>query len=244
MVVSKVDNRGKLLDMYKNVDTFSRVGDNYETLGDKVYDIIKNKIIYREINPGERIYDQEIANELGVSRSLVRQAFTILENEELITSIPRSGFYVKKLYKEDVKEIFEIRTVLEKTATEKAVPRLTDDQIQEVRDLFDDAWESIKEGDLKVFIQADQALHRLLVDNCGNDRLKKMINKYQNYYVFYRIIDVTEVERAKMSFQEHNRILKAVEEGNKEKAAEKMVEHLDYTIKNIIMNFDEFTYGG
>jgi len=97
-----------------------KIGDNFQNLGEQIYKIIKDKIIWHEIKMGERIIDKKFAGELGISRSMVRQVLTILAKEELLIMIPRNGFYVREITREEIEEIYNIRKILEAYATELA----------------------------------------------------------------------------------------------------------------------------
>lgn len=96
----------------KNIKENS-IGETFESLEEKVYKIIKNKIIYHEIKPKERIIDKNVAEQLSVSRSMVRQVLATLVKEEFLELVPRSGFYVRETTKKEVKEIYNIRKILE-----------------------------------------------------------------------------------------------------------------------------------
>ncbi len=226
-----------------NLNINKRVGNDHQNLGDQIYEIVKNKIIYHEFKPGDRIIDKHLAEELGVSRSLVRQVLTILEKEELVTLIPRTGFYVKEITRRDVEEIYDIRKLLETYATELAVPRLSNEDIARVSKVFEEARKDLEKDKVEKFIEADARLHEMLINNCGNERLKKMVNKYNNQYIFYRVIDLSRVERAKESYFEHYKIFKAVKTKKAELAAELMAQHIE-NAKNIILdNFNSYTFG-
>jgi len=85
-----------------------KIGETFQNLEEQIYKIIKEKIIRHEIKPGERIIDKKLAEELGVSRSMIRQVFTILVKEELLIIIQRNGFYVKEITKKEIEEIYNI----------------------------------------------------------------------------------------------------------------------------------------
>ena len=98
------------------VENIVKPGENYENLEEKIYKIIKDKIIYHKIKPGERVIDKNIAEELGVSRSLIRQVLGMLTKEEIVKVVPRKGFYVKEITKKEVEEIYDVRKILESYA--------------------------------------------------------------------------------------------------------------------------------
>jgi DNA-binding GntR family transcriptional regulator len=99
------------------------------TLTDKIYSLIKLGVIHQEYLPGSRLADQEIAERLGVSRTPVREAINRLAAEGLVTIIPRQGAFVTELSQESIKEIYEIREVLESLAVQLAIPSRNDDEL-------------------------------------------------------------------------------------------------------------------
>ncbi|MCC3145832.1 GntR family transcriptional regulator [Halanaerobium sp. Z-7514] len=219
----------------------NKLGMQYQNLSDQIYELIKKKIICHKIKPGERIIDQDIAEEFGVSRSLVRQAFNILEKEELLTLVPRNGFYVRKIKRKDVKEIYEIRNILETSATRMAVKRIPDTEIKKVERVFNAAKKDLSKNKVKNCIKADAFLHEMINSNCGNDRLNKMINKYNGHYVFYRIVDLSGIDRAKEAYDMHLKIFKAVKNRDVDLSANLMNEHIEKAKKIILDNFEEYT---
>jgi len=215
----------------------------YEKLEDKVYNIIAQKVIYHELKPGERIIDKQLAEDIGVSRSLVRQVLNILEKEELVENVPRRGFYVKKMTRDDIKEIYDIRKFLEVLAMEQAIFNISDEEISYVERIFDKAKEELKTNNVQSTVEADIELHWMINRNCGNKRLVNLIKKYSNLYLFYRIVDLSRIERAHEAYEEHYNILKAINLRDKKVAVELMRNHVENAKKIILKNFDEYTYG-
>ncbi len=218
----------------------NKIGEDYRNLGEQVYSELKKMIIFHEIEPGERIIDKHLAEEMGVSRSLVRQAFTILEKEELIKSVPRTGFYVKEISLADIEEIYDIRKVLEKAATEMAVAKIPEEEIEKVNQIFELAKEDLDKENVKMFVKADTELHRMIVNYCGNKRLIKLINNYNDRFVYYRIVDLSRVERAKNAYFEHLEIFEAVKNREVEKSVILMGQHIEHAKDIIISNFKEY----
>ncbi|ADQ13649.1 GntR family transcriptional regulator [Halanaerobium hydrogeniformans] len=240
----KSDIKENLLNLYTKEQLSNennKLGMKYQSLSDQIYELIKKKIICHKIKPGERIIDQDIAEEFGVSRSSVRQAFNILEKEELLTLIPRNGFYVRKIKRQDVKEIYEIRNILETSATRLAVERIPDNEIKKVEKVFNAAEKDLKNDKVKNCIKADAFLHEMINSNCGNKRLNKMINKYNGHYVFYRIIDLSGIERAKEAYYMHLKIFEAVKSRDVDLSANLMNQHIRQAKKIILENFEEYT---
>jgi DNA-binding GntR family transcriptional regulator len=104
---------------------------------------------------------------------LVRQVFATLVKEEFLVVIPRSGFYVREITKKEVKKIYNIRKILESYATKLAVLRISKRDIDELEELFKKAKKDLDHDEAISFIERDARLHRLLIDNSGNEYLKK-----------------------------------------------------------------------
>lgn len=241
MILEK--NLMELYMIHKDSEEDSAIGDTQKNLEEQVYEAIKNRIICHELKPGQRIIDRHLAEELKVSRSLVRQVFVILEKEELLVSIPRNGSYVRNITKQDVEEIYNIRKLLETYSTELAVPRLTEKSINEMEDLFKEAEITLKESDVKKLVKADAKLHEILIDNNGNERLKKMIHRYSSHYIFYRIVDLSSIERARDAYVEHFDIFQAVKRKDAKLASQLMEKHIENAKNIIIEHFDHYTFG-
>ena len=246
-MIETKNNKINLYTKYTNSDKDKfinkKVGENFQNLEDQVYKIIKNKIVYHEIKPGERIIDKNIAEELGVSRSMVRQVFSILAKEELLTMVPRSGFYVRKIDKREIEEIYNVRSVLEGYAVKLTVPKISEKKIDQLELIFNKAKKDLGKNKVNSFIKTDEQLHKMLIDNCGNNYLKKIINRHNNHYIFFRVVDLSQIERAEESYFEHYEIFKAVKNRNIELSSKLMEEHI-INAKNIILtNFDKYMYG-
>jgi DNA-binding GntR family transcriptional regulator len=137
---------------------------------------------------GERIFDKKIAEMLVVSRSIIRQVLTSLTKEELLVMIPRKGFYIREITKKEIEEIYNIRQVLESYATELAVLRINDIDINRLEKVFKKAESDLKHNKVKSFIEADIAPHLLLINNCGNEYLKKIIINIMTDMLFIELL--------------------------------------------------------
>ena len=220
-----------------------KIGESFLNLEDQVYEIIKDKIIWHKIKMGERVIDKKLAEELGVSRSMVRQVLTIFVKEELLIMVPRNGFYVREITKKEIEGIYNIRKILEAYATELAVPKINSRDIAEVEEVFKKAKTDIEKEKVKSFIETDAKLHKLLINNCGNEYLKKTINEYNDRYAFYRVVDLSRVERTKESYFEHYEIFEAVKKKNVKLSVELMTKHIENAKNIILKNFDNYTFG-
>jgi DNA-binding GntR family transcriptional regulator len=220
-----------------------KIGEVYTNLEERVHDIIKDRIIYHQLKAGERVIDRNIAEELGVSRSMVRQVFSILVKEELLRLIPRNGFYVREITKREVEEIYNVRKILEGYAIRLAVQKIGQKDIDKLEKVFQGAERDLKDKTVRSFINTDTQFHQTIIDHCGNEHLKKLIEQYENHYIFYRVIDLSRLERAKSSYLEHYKIFEALKDRNTDIASKLMEEHIENAKQIILQNFDQYTFG-
>ena len=110
---------------------------NSFSLTDEIADIVRERILKGEYEIGEKIKENQIATELRVSRTPIREAFKLLENEGLIDYIPNRGCFAKGFTKQDVEDIYAVREALEEMAVRWAVARITEDEIKEMEEQCD-----------------------------------------------------------------------------------------------------------
>jgi len=147
------------------------------SLVEQVYRKIKTSILSNEYSPGYQALEPEIAKDLGVSRTPVREALIRLEAEKLIELIPRRGMRVLPLLPVDIIEINNVLTGLELTAVEAlANKKPSKDVLQPMLSALEEMDVAIVDGDLAIWADADDAFHRLLVALSGNRRLAALLD--------------------------------------------------------------------
>ena len=93
-----------------------------KSLREEVYESLKKSILHGKLKAGQRLIEEQLAHQVGISRTPVREAFHKLERDELVTRLPKGGFAVREFTKEDVEEIFGIRSALESYAVYLGYP--------------------------------------------------------------------------------------------------------------------------
>jgi len=106
-------------------------------LRNQIYDIILGMIVRREIKPGEKIYEEQLAKQIGVSRTPIRETLCSLENDGIIKNVPRRGAFVNNLSKETIIEILQIREVLEGLIVRVVTPNLPPKTLQKLKKCLD-----------------------------------------------------------------------------------------------------------
>ncbi|ETI70494.1 GntR family transcriptional regulator [Neobacillus vireti] len=194
-------------------------------LYEQIYDNIKESIINGEFKSGERIVDGWIAENLGVSRSPVREAFRKLEQDGLIVNQDGTT-YVYKPNVDDVIELFEVRAGLEGMAVFLATKSITDQQIDELSQSILLVEKAIKENRMAEVIKLNTFFHEFIVKSSGNKRLLEMMGKINNLILLYRNNFFAKFYGNDVFINDHYEVVEAMKIRNPELASEKMREHI------------------
>ncbi len=207
-------------------------------LRDQTYDIIKNMIILREIEPGKKINEEHIAKEIQVSRTPIREALCRLENEGIVKIIPRRGAFVSDLNETNVREILLIREVLEGLVVRLAVENMDAKTLEKLRKALDKV--SIipeEDRDLINYTRSEVDFHALLLSASNNQMLKNMMEIVNAHLQIIRLRTVVIPERAQKTVKEHLQILNAIENEDADSAEQLMRKHVrsvrEVALKNI-----------
>ncbi|MDN5301580.1 MAG: hypothetical protein PWQ60_1094 [Thermoanaerobacteraceae bacterium] len=219
--------------------------DNYKPLRDVVFGALREAIITGELKPGERLMEVQLAEEMGVSRTPVREAIRKLELEGLVVMIPRKGAYVAGLSLKDAADVFEIRESLEGLAAALAAERITDEELEAMEKILTEISGAAEKDDVETIIKKDAEFHQILFAATRNDRLAQIINNLKEQIDRFRVQSFTNRGRIKSILQEHRRIvdaLKGRDADMAEKLAKDHIEKVENNIMNILrkqMDFEE-----
>lgn len=150
-----------------------------DSLKDDVYDILKYKIIIKQLEPGTPLNEKKIMEEYGIGRTPLREIFIRLEHEGLIQRFPRSGTIVAPMDLTQLKEVTEIRIPLEGVVGELVAKRITESQIKELREILAKAQNTEEEGSDEELVRYDTKLHNFLYEATGNKKLIHIIKELQ-----------------------------------------------------------------
>jgi len=200
---------------------------NYKPLGEVVFEYLRNAILAGELKPGERLMEVTIADQLGVSRTPVREAIRKLEKESFVIMIPRKGAYVADLTKNDIIEVLEIRKELEGFAAFLAAERMSDAEKDALSKIVGHFNESMVEMDKKSMIEADNEFHSLIFDATKNQRLIAIIGDLHDQFQRFRLIYFNEFNNFKEIQDSHNRIFDAIINKDGIKARKEAENHVE-----------------
>jgi DNA-binding GntR family transcriptional regulator len=199
----------------------------HKPLRDLVYDELKMKIMMGLIAPGTRMMEVELAEEMGVSRTPVREAIRKLEKEGMISIEPRRGAYASSLSNQDMVDILEVRQTMEGLAADLATIRFTEEQKKELLEVSQAFNQAVEMGDMEQMISLDTLFHHLIVQGTGNKLLAVMVGQLQDMVLRFRYLYYDDFRRAEKMPQEHKEILDAILQGDPIKAKMAADNHID-----------------
>lgn len=207
---------------------------NHKPLREMVYEELKMQILTGEIVPGTRMMEVELAKEIGVSRTPIREAIRKLEKEGLVTIEPRRGAYASQISTEDMVEILEVRQNMEGLAAFFAASRMKPEQFAMLREASDKYNNAVANGNMEDMIKYDTKFHRIIVESCNNKILVQMIEQLHELVLRFRYIYYDNFRRAENMPEEHKAIMNAIGSGNADAAREAADVHID-RLKELII---------
>lgn len=196
------------------------------SLTEEIANTIRSRILKGEYGIGERIKENQIAEELRVSRTPVREAIRQLETEGLIESIPNRGSFAIGFTKQDIADIYAVRAVVEVLAMKWAASKITEEELSRLQDEYDimEFYTRKKDGD-KV-MEINKRFHEIIYNASRSRFLIQTLKSYQEYVQQTRKVTVYCEENLNEILKEHYDILQAMKERNENHAAEKIMIHL------------------
>ena len=197
-----------------------------KSLVDVAYEKVKQRILDNKYHPGYQALEQEIAEDLGVSRTPVREALIRLQHEGLVQLVPRRGVRIVPIVASDMKEIYDVLTSLESMAAELLARRKPSaSELEPMRRATSDMEDALKNDDLEAWAKADERYHRCLIDLCGNRRLATMANTVRDQGHRARMVTLRLREKPVGSIKDHQDLLAAIEHGDWKSAREIHYDH-------------------
>lgn len=173
-------------------------------------DGLRRAIVARELRPGQRVRQEEVAAGLGVSVAPVREALRVLEQEGQVTYFPRRGYFVTELRIADLEEIYGLRQVLEERAVRHALPTLDDDTLARVALAAEDCAVASAAGDVAADLEANRRFHFGLLEAPDRPHEMRVIRMLWDSTEAYRALYYNSSEERGRSIEAHERILRAV----------------------------------
>lgn len=219
---------------------------NHADLTEQTYRVLRDKILKRQLKPGERISVEEAARGLGISRTPVITALQQLANEGLVEIVPRRGTFVTELTSRDVAELFDIRMMIELYAVDLILKEGKVGQLLEAIEKpmagMEQAMRDDDYSDYEAFIASDRDLHLALVKLTENQHLIEIYSNLNVHIQVARAHYLNSVEKARQAQKEHEAIVKAFRNGKPDEIREALCTHIGNVKARILEILEE--HGG
>src|SRR5436853_2208974 len=202
---------------------------SHTPLGDQVYAIIWEQIVSHRLQQGDKISDLRLSEELGVSRTPVREALHRLAQDGIVRTESRRGFFVNSFSSADIREVYDIRTALEVLVVRLALPHLADGELDEAQRAVEEARQQIvsgAEGAQEHWLEIDRAFHRMLAQKGQNRRLESMLAGLQIQIGVFQVYGIHSSPLLLLSIDHHKMTLAALKQRGQTAAEQAMERHI------------------
>ena len=198
----------------------------YLPLRDVVFNTLREAILKGDLKPGERLMELQLASKLGVSRTPIREAIRMLEQEGLAVTTPRKGAEVAKMTLKDMEDVLEIRDALDELAVRIACQKISDEQLKQLEDMKELFEKSTQTGNVKKIAEADVTFHDVIYEATGNPKLVTLLNNLREQVYRYRVEYIKDPKNYPTLLAEHEAILESLKNRDVKNAVEAMHVHV------------------
>ncbi len=195
-------------------------------LRERVYEILRKEILNGEFSANDTLVEEQLANELGVSRTPVREAIQRLKVEGLVTGTDGGRARVHAFDRDGIAQALEIRGILESYACERAAQNISEEELSILRDLSNKELEGIQNNDFELMSQLNSAIHEHILAASGNEVLMHLVDHLQARVPSYRIFALGNIDNLRKFSESHGRIIDLLAAGDAKAAAEEMSRHV------------------
>ncbi|MCR5304729.1 MAG: GntR family transcriptional regulator [Lachnospiraceae bacterium] len=223
-----MDSQGRPRDKYREDSG------NSGPLRGRVFRKVRDDILSGRYREGEELKETAIGEEMGVSRTPVREAFRQLELEGLINLIPNKGAYVTGITTEDISDVYMIRSRLEGLAASLACTHISKEQLEELEETVYLAEFHTEKGHLDQLAGLDSRFHEIIYESCDSKLLERMLKELHQYVINIRQKTLSKTSRSDASNREHKAIMEAIKNGDSKEAEELSHKHVLNAYENMV----------
>lgn len=206
------------------------------SLRGKVFNQLRNDILNGKYEPGDNLIETRLSEELGVSRTPIREAIRQLELEGLVQSIPNKGAIVKGVSAQDIEDIYTIRMMIEGLAAKWAAEKITPEELEELKEAIElEEFYTIK-NDANHLLKFDSKFHDIIFKASKSKPLMLMLSTFHHYVQKARNTSLESPVRAKEVLEEHRAIMQAIIDRDPERAEKLTTQHISNASKNLLKN--------
>ncbi len=213
--------------------------DAYLPLRDVVFNTLREAILKGELKPGERLMELQLAEKLGVSRTPIREAIRMLEQEGLAVTIPRRGAEVAKMTEKDMQDVLQVREALDELAASIACELITEEEMEQLEQAAEEFETATNTKDIKRIADTDMTFHDIIYHATRNPKLVNILNNLREQMYRYRVEYLKDEQNYPVLLKEHGEILAGFRERNKDMVTDSMRKHVvnqAAAVKTMIQN--------
>jgi DNA-binding GntR family transcriptional regulator len=200
----------------------------------KIREMIHKGVLVR----GQRIIEAEICEQIGVSRTPLREALRMLESEGLVELFPHKGVFIRQPSMDEIQEMFDVMGVLEGMCARLTAEKMTAAGWRKIERLHQKLEAHYAEGDREKYIAVNNVFHALVQELAGNRVLDEVVANLRGKVALYRHQQIYEARRFDESIHEHREILDALRRREPDVAERRMKRHLDRQCRALINLYD------
>lgn len=215
--------------------------DDYLPLRDVVFNTLRQGILHGLLPPGLRLMEIQLAKQLGVSRTPVREALRMLELEGLVNTVPRKGAEVAAITQKDLHDVLDVRCALEELAVDLACQTITQEELNKLHELLDKFRVLTQKGDISGLAECDVEFHDIIIQSTGNNRLIQLLNNLREQMYRYRLEYLKDLSTHQTLLIEHLTIAKCLEQRDVAAAKLTIRDHINKQYEDVIHNLKKET---
>ena len=197
------------------------------SLADRVFESLEYSILSGKYKKGEIISEKRLCDELGVSRTPIREALSRLQEEDLIADSP-SGTVILGMTIDEIRDVYEVKRRVEVLASERAARYITDEELKNMRDILDQQEYYAHKHDAIRLMDLDTEFHLAMYDACRSRIFRRILRMQHKKLMRYRRASVRQNNKRFMeSVTEHNKLYDAFEAHDEKLAYQLMLEHIE-----------------
>ena len=203
------------------------------SLSDRIFEIIEKAILSGSVRPGERIIETELAKNLGISKSPVREALKKLEGEGIVQLVPRKGFFVRNIDRKSIDDLCDVMFIIELEAARLSLQKKTEAVCKKIDEILDQMKRHLRRRDYASYVSANRQFHGLFYDLTENEWILKISQMFFKESDMLRSLSLYTSDRFSRSIEEHYAIADAYKKGDKERLERAVKKHLIIFKENI-----------
>jgi DNA-binding GntR family transcriptional regulator len=211
------------------------------SLRERVASSLRDAILNGQLKPGQKLVERELCASLDISRTLLREVLPLLQGEGLIKTVAHRGPFVALIDADEVREIYQVRRVLETLAVREFTRNASAQQLRDLRAQLSALKRPEAKGDLRDLLRAKAGFYSVLLDGCGNRVVKQTLKQLNNRMVLYKRLSLSVAGRLPGAIAELEAVVAAIEARDIDKAGDLAEVHILNSEKNVLQQLSDQT---